>query len=105
MCGIFAYLNNTLNDSEVTCDTGDIKFMNKIEECFNKDKNRGPEKSTMSIHNNIFLGFHRLAINGLDNEDVRLSKRVGLSSKRLRGFERNKTDTNTVNLTQWENKK
>ena len=30
------------------------------------------------------------AVDGLNNEDVRLSKRTGLSSKRLRGFERNK---------------
>ena len=30
------------------------------------------------------------AINGLDNEDVRLSKRKLLSSKQLRGFERGK---------------
>ena len=29
-------------------------------------------------------------IDGLDNENVRLSKRVGLSQKRLRGFEKNK---------------
>ena len=30
------------------------------------------------------------SVDGLDNEDVRLSKRIGLSSRRLRGFERNK---------------
>ncbi len=30
------------------------------------------------------------AINGLNNDDVRLSKRRGLSSRRLRGFEKNK---------------
>ena len=30
------------------------------------------------------------SIDGLDNEDVRLSKRIGLSSRKLRGFERNK---------------
>ena len=34
--------------------------------------------------------FYLTSINGLDNEDVRLSKRVKLSSKRLRGFEKNK---------------
>lgn len=34
--------------------------------------------------------FYFSAINGLNNEDVRLSKRRNLSSKRLRGFERNK---------------
>ena len=34
--------------------------------------------------------FYLTSINGIDNEDVRLSKRKGLSTKRLRGFERNK---------------
>ena len=34
--------------------------------------------------------FYLSAINGLDNENVRLSKRVKLSSKRLRGFEKNR---------------
>ncbi len=34
--------------------------------------------------------FFLSAINGVGDEDVRLSKRLGLSSKRLRGFERNK---------------
>ena len=29
-------------------------------------------------------------MNGLGSDDVRLSKRKGLSSKRIRGFERNK---------------
>ena len=29
-------------------------------------------------------------INGIGDDDVRLSKRKGLSSRRLRGFERNK---------------
>ncbi len=34
--------------------------------------------------------FYLSAINGLNNDDVRLSKRTGLSSKRLRGFEKGK---------------
>ena len=34
--------------------------------------------------------FYLSSINGIDNEDVRLSKRVKLSSKRLRGFEKNR---------------
>ena len=34
--------------------------------------------------------FYLSSINGLDNEDVRLSKRVKLNSKRLRGFEKNR---------------
>ena len=42
---------------------------------------------------NDFVGstkFFISSVDGLDNEDVRLSKRTGLSSRRLRGFERNK---------------
>ena len=42
---------------------------------------------------NDFVGstkFYISAVDGLDNEDVRLSKRIALSSRRLRGFERNK---------------
>ena len=34
--------------------------------------------------------FYLATVNGLGSEDVRLSKRKGISSKRLRGFERNK---------------
>ena len=34
--------------------------------------------------------FYFAAINGLNDDDVRLSKRIGLSSSRLRGFKRNK---------------
>ena len=34
--------------------------------------------------------FYITSVNGLNNEDVRLSKRKGLSSYRLRGFEKNK---------------
>ena len=40
--------------------------------------------------NLVGSGKIRLTINGLDNEDVRLSKRKLLSSKQLRGFERGK---------------
>ena len=36
------------------------------------------------------LKFHASAINGLNDEDVRLNKRVSLSSNRLRGFESGK---------------
>jgi asparagine synthase (glutamine-hydrolysing) len=58
MCGIFALLNNTTT------------FPNDyIEENFNKGKNRGPEKSVIcNINPKITLGFHRLAINGLNEE-------------------------------------
>ena len=59
MCGIFALLNN--NESLFP-----MKF---IEEQFDEGKGRGPENSTLSnVHLNAVFGFHRLAINGLNNE-------------------------------------
>jgi len=57
MCGIFALLN----------DTG-IKY-DIIEKEFMKGKNRGPEFSKLdSNYMSMILGFHRLAINGLNEE-------------------------------------
>lgn len=55
MCGIVAILNNnkTFNDEN-------------INNALNKGKSRGPELTTTKNYNNIFLGFHRLAINGID---------------------------------------
>ena len=58
MCGIFSLLNNNnkyhINDSLV------------IEKQFNKGKKRGPEYSKLENYMQISLGFHRLAINGLN---------------------------------------
>ena len=59
MCGIFALINNrfTLTD----------KSKPSIEDCFSKGSRRGPEHSfKKNLPLNILLGFHRLAINGLD---------------------------------------
>lgn len=57
MCGIFTLLNY-----------GDINYINFIKEQFMKGKNRGPESSSFqNIEINAIFGFHRLAINGLDN--------------------------------------
>lgn len=57
MCGIFALLNAS--------DNIDIEIV--IEE-FQKGKNRGPEFSKLSpSYAKLILGFHRLAINGLNN--------------------------------------
>jgi asparagine synthase (glutamine-hydrolysing) len=57
MCGIFALINHPLS------------FNNSfIQEQFEKGKNRGPEDSKLlSFGSDIELGFHRLAINGLNN--------------------------------------
>ena len=56
MCGIFALINYPLSFNS--------KFIN---EQFEKGKNRGPENSKLqSFGSDIQLGFHRLAINGLN---------------------------------------
>ena len=59
MCGIFSLLNYDTNKFDI----------NKIITEFNKGVNRGPEKSSLDFDNhlNIVKGFHRLAINGLDD--------------------------------------
>ena len=58
MCGIFALLNHQ-----------DYFPKNVIENEFNKGKNRGPEFSKLDYsYLKMVLGFHRLAINGLNNE-------------------------------------
>ena len=55
MCGIFCLLNSR--------ETQEL-----IETNFYKSKARGPEKSILynDEENKLFIGFHRLAINGLD---------------------------------------
>jgi len=50
MCGIFAYLGNTIDADELT------------KECM-KTKNRGPDDNVLKmVHPNLTFGFHRLAI-------------------------------------------
>ena len=55
MCGIFAILNNTFN----------FDFIHRE---FMKGQKRGPEFSKLDMnYMNLILGFHRLAINGLND--------------------------------------
>ena len=56
MCGIFGIVYHETNP---VIDTAII-------ETFEKGKNRGPEYSCINVYNNIIVGFHRLAINGID---------------------------------------
>lgn len=59
MCGIFAITNsddNPGNDYDV------------IEKAFYKGQSRGPEFTTLNTYDNLYIGFHRLAINGLNDE-------------------------------------
>ena len=59
MCGIFSLLFHNKNI---------IYDNDKIQNEFNKGKNRGPEHSVLEYYDNIVLGFHRLAINGLNDK-------------------------------------
>jgi asparagine synthase (glutamine-hydrolysing) len=60
MCGIFALLN-------ATNEKNNFESENIIIEQFEKGKNRGPENSIIkSYYSHLTLGFHRLAINGLN---------------------------------------
>ena len=63
MCGIFSIINHTRVSYEKE---------EYIKNNFMKGKERGPEYSKIQnreeMYNNILLGFHRLAINGLDEE-------------------------------------
>ena len=56
MCGIFALLNTQC----VPTDT--------IKKYFLKGKNRGPDNSAFQTHYKMFIGFHRLSINGLNEK-------------------------------------
>ena len=66
MCGIFAYITNTENINRPT----NVQNQDFIGRQFLKGKSRGPESCTVLIKNYhdtfMFFGFHRLAINGLD---------------------------------------
>ncbi|RZD41968.1 MAG: asparagine synthase (glutamine-hydrolyzing) [Methanobacteriota archaeon] len=56
MCGIFALINNTYENP-------------LIKSAFNKGQSRGPEHSNLcfgKVDASVVFGFHRLAINGLD---------------------------------------
>jgi asparagine synthase (glutamine-hydrolysing) len=79
MCGIFALLNYTnaksksiINRDLITRDliTRDLITRDLITNNFNKGVNRGPESSTIIFNEslNYVKGFHRLAINGLNEE-------------------------------------
>jgi len=54
MCGIFCILNGEKNNEQF------------YKEQFIKGVNRGPEDSKFITSHKVFLGFHRLAINGID---------------------------------------
>ena len=76
MCGIFTLLNYTTNKLEYS----------QMAEEFAKGKGRGPENSTLQLDAelNLVIGFHRLAINGLnDASNQPLSVIKGVDNYRL----------------------
>ena len=62
MCGIFALLNYDANQN-YTNQTNDLNNINKQ---FMKGQKRGPESSILKNYLKCLFGFHRLAINGLN---------------------------------------
>jgi asparagine synthase (glutamine-hydrolysing) len=59
MCGIFAYISKKIN----------TKKLNTLIPASEKIAHRGPDSSIYKVYNDkVFFGFHRLAINGLNNE-------------------------------------
>lgn len=60
MCGIFSILNISVDEKNRLYELG-------IESAFEEGKYRGPEYNTLQyVQENALFGFHRLAINGLD---------------------------------------
>jgi asparagine synthase (glutamine-hydrolysing) len=84
MCGIFALINYNSDKSK----DQNIEYK-KIETSFAKGKNRGPEFSVLEPHNNLLMGFHRLAINGLNsnsNQPLKLDNLVLICNGEIYNF-------------------
>lgn len=62
MCGIFAYIYKVKSDEDKKG-----YYKNSLIEDFNKIRKRGPDNSEYRLENNVFLGFHRLAINDISH--------------------------------------
>ena len=58
MCGIFAYISETPITDELK---------SELTKEFYKSQRRGPDNSQIIVYKYVFLGFHRLSINGIDN--------------------------------------
>jgi asparagine synthase (glutamine-hydrolysing) len=62
MCGIFAIIEQSITSGFYS------NHKNKILDCFTLGRSRGPEHSVLTpVHDQVLFGFHRLAINGLDD--------------------------------------
>ena len=68
MCGIFLLLNDSLYRNTIASSDSTSKY-SRIYNEFMKGKNRGPENSKLEVLNDeTIFGFHRLAINGIDEQ-------------------------------------
>jgi asparagine synthase (glutamine-hydrolysing) len=69
MCGIFSILNYITAQNN-NRNINEVEKYQIIENSFNRGKNRGPEYSSLKQYTeyNALIGFHRLAINGLNPE-------------------------------------
>ena len=54
MCGIFAIVNSDVDN-------------NHVQKAFMRGSHRGPDNTAFRQYGNVWMGFHRLAINGLDS--------------------------------------
>ena len=54
MCGIFGYYGTNVSNA-------------KLIDCLLKNQHRGPDNTKYLSINNLFLGFNRLQINGIDD--------------------------------------
>ena len=90
MCGIFMLLNN---NNTVFSD----EFINKQ---FQKGQRRGPESSALNkLQPQLITGFHRLAINGLDNESMQplwVNNKMLICNGEIYNYKELYTQINTV---------
>jgi asparagine synthase (glutamine-hydrolysing) len=95
MCGIFALLNVDSNNS-ISRD--------RIQKEFEKGKNRGPEFSKLDEnYNKMTLGFHRLAINGLNdnsNQPLRIDNIVLICNGEIYNYKKLYNLMNVTPVTQ-----
>lgn len=70
MCGIFSILNIQNHSSSINIANKYLMTETCLNEYFQRGKQRGPEHSELRFINksNVCLGFHRLAINGLNSQ-------------------------------------
>jgi asparagine synthase (glutamine-hydrolysing) len=87
MCGIFSLINYP--NTSTTFDSGTGSLNNGlIKSEFQKGQARGPESSQLVFNDaqNYIQGFHRLAINGLNdesNQPLRINEKIGDESLRI----------------------